>query len=133
MDEGRLLRDVLRLWVATRLYSKYRRICSEETLGMMPQIEDPEAATFGQIPIPPVMDAQIEVITTTNLLQPLSKAVLNQLQTIMLANKLSSWFTVYLCNFILLHNCALLLSANIRRAREHGIPVNTLNFQFICH
>jgi hypothetical protein len=121
MQERSLLKAVLRLWVASRMESKQERICSEEVLGMTAQTWDPEAGNFGKYLVPPVMQAQIEILTTSLVLLPMKQAVLKDLQHLVEKSQVRSWFTIYLCTFILLHSCALLTHAEAVRAAREGI------------
>jgi hypothetical protein len=105
--------------------SRSERICSEENLGMVPQQFDPAAQNFNQVLVPPVMSAQIELIMTAMVLQPLKKAVLAQLQELIKANRTRSWFTIYLCLFVLLHSCALLTSFENMQAIKYGLQVGS--------
>lgn len=118
--ESDLLTSVLRLWVASRMESKQERICSFETLGMTPQDWDSEASNYGNICVPPVMQAQIEIITTCHVLLPMKKAVLKGLNALVIANEPQSWFTIYLVMFVLLHSCALLTQAENARAKRES-------------
>jgi hypothetical protein len=70
------------------------------------------------------MGAQIELILIQKVQFPLRLQVLDLLQKLVLANKASSWFTAYLCIFILLHNCAMITKHDAGYARKHGIQVN---------
>lgn len=119
-----LLKDVLRLWVAIRITTRSIRIAGQETLGMTIGILDETSPLHGSIPIPPVMGAQIELILIQKIQAPLRVQVLDKLQKLILANKTSSWFTVYLCIFILLHNCAMITKHDAGYARKHGIQVS---------
>ena len=91
---------------------------------MEPQIYDPDVTSYGTNSIPPIMSAQIELMTTTRILQPLRKTVLKRLQNLMQANDLRCWFSVYLCLFILLHSCSILTADENRQARKYGLEVN---------
>ena len=105
--------------------SRSEQISSKETLGMMPQTFDPAAKNFNQVLVPPVMSAQIELIMTAMVLQPLRRTVLTQLQELIKANRKKSWFTIYLCLFLLLHSCSLLTSFEHLRAKRHGLQVGS--------
>jgi hypothetical protein len=118
-----LLRSLLQLWVSLRMESRSERICGAETLGMQPQDFDPECSNFSHVLVPPVMSAQIELITTAAVLQPLSKRVLDSLRQLIEKNRIRSWFTIYLCQFILLHSCSLLTAFENRQARKYGLLV----------
>jgi hypothetical protein len=120
-QERKLLKMVLRLWVAIRITTRSIRITGNETLGMASDILDETSPLHGNIPIPPVMGAQIELILIQAIQVPLRTLVLDLLQKLVLANKSSAWFTIYLCIFILLHNCALITKHDAGYARKHGI------------
>jgi hypothetical protein len=77
----------------------------------------------GNILLPPVMNAQMEVIVTVMILLPMKKAVLQGLEELIKANRTGAWFTIYLCTFILLHSCALLTEADNKKARKQGMQV----------
>lgn len=126
-NERELIRAALRLWVAVRMESRSERICGDENLGQQPQDYDRECHNFGQVLVPPVMSAQIELIATATLLNPAKKAVLGPLRKLMEGRKTQSWFTVYLCLFILLHSCALLTEFEHRQAKKYGRQVSRLN------
>ena len=99
------------------------RICSKETLGMQPQYYEPKCANSGNILVPPVLSAQMEMIVTVMILQPARDKVLKLLKELIEENQRSSWFAIYLCVFILLHNCALLTAGDNKKARKQGIEV----------
>ncbi|KAF5648101.1 hypothetical protein F52700_1316 [Fusarium sp. NRRL 52700] len=118
-DERVLLHSVLRLWVGSRMESKQERVSSEEVLGMTPQDWDPTAGNYGKYLVPPVLQAQIEILTTSMILLPMQKEVLKILQSLIEKNMARSWFTIYLTMFILLHSCSMLTRAEgVRAARE---------------
>ena len=74
------------------------------------------------------MGAQIQLIMTVKILQPLAQRVLRQLQKLIEKKRPSSWFAIYLCLFVLLHSCALFTSAAKDRARKHGLDVSACLF-----
>ncbi len=103
--------------------SQSERIVGGETLGMEPQTFDRDVSSYGTNSIPPIMSAQIELMTTTRILQPLKKSVLKHLQRLIQANDLRSWFPIYLCLFVLLHSCSILTADENRQARKYGLKV----------
>ena len=117
-DERTLLTSALRLWCAVRKTSHPEWICGEETLGT-PRVDDPSSLWFNNLPIPPVMVAQYEMIAYSKLLRPLSKSVLDQLQSLIIANKRKHWLTIYLTLFMLLHSCAMVT----RRDKEYAVQL----------
>ena len=106
-----------------RITTRSIRIAGQEALGMPQNILDETSPLHGSIPIPPVMGAQIELILIHKIQVPLRGQVLDMLQKILVANKRSSWFAVYLSIFILLHNCAMITRHDAGYARKHGIQV----------
>jgi hypothetical protein len=124
MSEGReLLQMVLQLWVTVRMCVRSQRISGTETLGMSLDIMDRSSPMHGKIPVPPVFAAQAQFIVTQKLQAPLRDKILDLLQQLTLAQKPSNWFCIYLCTFILLHNCSLLTEHDIGYAKKHGLKV----------
>ena len=117
------MQNLFRLWFAIRHTTGSSWLVGEDTLGMSPEVKDHSYPLFGKVPIPPVLLSQFDIIITLNLLQPLRKVVLDHLQRIIAANKPRSWLTIYLCTFILLHNCAMVTADRYRHARKHGLKV----------
>jgi hypothetical protein len=115
---------VLHLWVSIRITTRSTRICGEDTLGMSSDILDETSPFPGKIPIPPVMGAQIELILFQGIQIPLRKSILDKLQDLILSNKLNTWFTRYLCLFILLHNCAMITDYDASYARRYTPEVS---------
>jgi hypothetical protein len=119
-----LLHNVLCLWSAIRHTTASEYLCGAETLGMTPEQKDRSYPLFGKIPIAPVMGAQLELILTLEVLRPLRKKVLDQLQLMIMANKPKNWFTIYLSCFILLHSCSLATAWHYTYSRRNGVKVS---------
>lgn len=110
--------------------SRSEVIIGDETLGMEPQLHDINYHNHGKYLIPPVISAQIELITTATVLRPLKQKVLQQLQTMITDKKKTHWFTIYLCIFILLHSCALLTEFQYKLAIKWGRGVRRPDLAF---
>jgi hypothetical protein len=123
--EKKLLKMALRLWVATRINTTSERICGDETLGMSRDMIDKSSPMHKKIPIPPVLGAQLCYIVRDIIQIPLRRMILEQLQKVFIAHKPSTWFCVYLCTFMLLHNCSLITRQDIAEALKHGFKVST--------
>lgn len=91
---------------------------------MQPQTFDDEAPSYGKVLMPPVMSAQLEMIATSEVLEPLKKEVLQSLWRLIEKGKPESWFAIYLCSFILLHSCAMLTDFEKRQAIKYGLKVD---------
>jgi hypothetical protein len=98
-------------------------IVGDETLGMKKDIMDETSHVHGKIPIPPVMTAQFHLILTQGFHIPLRRKILDELQSLVLANKPSNWFTIYLTIFILLHNCTLITVHDRKFLQDYGLKV----------
>jgi hypothetical protein len=121
---------VLRLWVAIRITTRSIRICGEDTLGMPPDILDETSPLHGEIPVPPVLGTQIELILIQGIQIPLRKVVLDRLQKLIATNKPNTWFTMYLCIFILLHNCSMITKYDAGYAKKYipEVRIDSLSF-----
>jgi hypothetical protein len=126
MEEVKLLKNILRLWVAIRLNTRSTTVVGDETLGMPHDILDSTSPSHGKIPLPPVMSAQIELVLQA-LQEKLRNDVLNSLQKLV-SNSPSTWFTIYICSFILLHNCALITKHDAAYAKKYGLKVFLLSY-----
>jgi hypothetical protein len=78
----------------------------------------------GQIPITPVMGAQLDVIMTHGIMLPLRHKILEKLSSLVLANKPSNWLCIYFSTFTLLHDCSLKVIRNAIYGRKHGMKVS---------
>ncbi|KAJ4403427.1 hypothetical protein N0V85_005095 [Neurospora sp. IMI 360204] len=125
-QERSLMSNVFRLWVVCRLTSNPVFICGPETLGGTP-ITEPESKYYGRVPMPKIMTAQFECIEYTNFLRPWSKAVLKQLNDLVLAKKREYWFTIYLALFVLLHSCSMVTRRDAETARKWGMRTEYAN------
>ncbi|PMD45949.1 hypothetical protein L207DRAFT_418786 [Hyaloscypha variabilis F] len=121
LEEREVLQMVLQLWVTIRMRMRSVRISSSETLGMPSDLMDKSSGMYGKIPIPPVMGAQMQFILNHKLLAPLRSKILVRLQKLTLDQKPDNWFCIYLCTFILLHNCSLLTDHDVGYACKHGL------------
>ena len=88
---------------------------------MTPRDYGPTCHNTGIILVPPVFGAQLEVIIVAVILKPTQSDILKKLKDLIQDNRRHSWFTIYLCLFILLHNCALLTAADNKKARKQGL------------
>ena len=122
---------VLRLWAAIRITTRPTRIRGEDTLGMPSDILDETSPLHGEIPIPPLMGVQIELLLMQSIQLPLRKMVLDTLQNLIQANKLNTWFTRYLCLFILLHNCAMITEHDASYAKKYTPEVRISHFPYL--
>jgi hypothetical protein len=101
----KILENVLRLWAVCRFIESGWRCCGNETLNSQ-DIKDPFRGDDWISP-PPYIDYQMSSIIMHRILAPLRRVTLNGLQNMILANKPSNWYIIFLTTFILLHNYEL--------------------------
>jgi len=123
--------NVFRLWVTCRLNSNPVYICGDETLGGAP-IYDPSSLHNGRVPMPLIMTAQFECINYTTFFRPWAKAVLKQLNELVLAKKREYWYTIYLACFVLLHSCAMMTRRDAETASQYEMGVCCLTISTCC-
>jgi hypothetical protein len=118
--ERRLLANYFLLWVAIRRTATVEHIVGPEFLDMQP-VADRTSPFHGKVPLPPVMIQQLDIILTLQVLIPLRKSVLQDLQKLTQQNKPESWLTIYLVTFMTLHSCARFTDESYWNARKHGL------------
>ncbi|KAK5662535.1 hypothetical protein OQA88_8447 [Cercophora sp. LCS_1] len=119
-EEADLLANYMKLWVAVRRTATLEHIVGPDKLDMVPEKEDKSYPLLGEVPLPPVMIQQLDIILTVGILLPLQKRVLEDMQKLILSNNPRTWMTMYLITFMSLHSCASLTSENYRNARRQG-------------
>jgi hypothetical protein len=78
-----------------------------------------------RIPVPPIVDLQIDLIVINEILQPELKKALKMLKTILESNDPSSnWFEIYLAYFILLHNVEMTMAHDRWLAKRYNLKVS---------
>lgn len=130
-DVIRLIGLTLTLWVSVRLSTTSGFIVGEETLGMPSDILDDTSPSAGQIPMPPVLGAQLDLVLIHHIQTKLRREMLEILQKMVLKNKQKTWFVTYLVIFILLHNTALITAHDAGYARKHGMKVSRAALSFV--
>ena len=78
-----------------------------------------------RIPVPPIVDLQIDLIVINEILQPELKKVLMMLKTILESNDpWSNWFEIYLAYFILLHNVEMSMAHDAWLVKRYNLKVS---------
>lgn len=122
--ERDVLMSVLELWMTVRLTTRSFEIVGDETLDMPKDILDETSPSHGKVPIPPVMGAQLDSVLIHQIQHNLRKDALKKLGKIISDNRTSTWITIYLAIFVLLHNAALVIKHDASYARKHGMKVS---------
>lgn len=125
-EERSLLSNTFRLWVICRLISNPVHICGDEKLGGT-AVQSEDSLHDGKVPMPMIMTAQFECINYTTFLRPWSKAVLKQLNELVLAKRRDYWITIYYAMFVLLHSCAMMTRRDEETARQYDMKTRYAN------
>ncbi|KAK4231805.1 hypothetical protein QBC38DRAFT_204776 [Podospora fimiseda] len=122
LAEKQLLVNTLDLWFSIRLSTKSFEIVGEDLLEMPKDIiDDRSSDQYGKVPIPPVLGAQLDSILIHQILAKYRRTVLEDLSKMVQEKKPSTWLTIYLATFILLHNAALITKHDAGYAKKHGM------------
>ncbi|KAI9049136.1 hypothetical protein LZ554_006984 [Drepanopeziza brunnea f. sp. 'monogermtubi'] len=105
-----LVERALKLWVACRFIEEPWSIVGREKLDMTTD-PNPACPYHDRVPVPPIVDLQIDLIVVNEILQPELKKILKMLKEKLESSEpWSDWFEIYLAYFILLHNVELTMA-----------------------
>lgn len=120
-----LVERALKLWVACRFIEEPWSIVGTETLGLT---NDPNVSCrfHDRIPVPPIVDLQLDLIVVNDILQPELKKILKMLKTMLdSSDPWMNWFEIYLAYFILLHNVELTMAHDARFVKRNNLKVRS--------
>jgi hypothetical protein len=103
-------------------------MCGPETLEVK-QITDLANPRRGKIPIPPIMDTQLDQIVIRQVLHPLRKRLLDLFESKISPPKPEDWFDIYLTAFVVLSHIERLARHSTQHATLHSMPVGN---QLLC-
>ncbi len=107
----------------TRLVSKSFNIVSGyEALGLVP-IKDPSSPLHGRIPIPPMLDAQIDSILM-EFMKRRQKHGLSKLKAMMMSHSKENWFMIFLTIIVHLSNLEFLYQNQNEQKKRYGTTVS---------
>lgn len=107
----------------TRLISKSFNIVSgHEALGLGP-VENPSSPLNGRIPIPPMLDAQMDSILM-DFMRARQKRGLSKLKTLMMSHSRENWFMIFLTTLVLLSNLEFLYDHQNEQIERYGKTVS---------
>jgi hypothetical protein len=85
---------------------------------------NPNCPYHERIPVPPIVDQQIDLIVINAILQPELKNILNMLKTMLESNNpWDNWFEIQLGYFILLHNVELTMAHDAWFVKRNNLKV----------
>jgi hypothetical protein len=114
----------LKLWVGCRFIEEPWSIFGQETLGMSrhPNANSPY---HDRIPVPSIVDQQIDLIVINDILQSEFKKILKMLKTMLeSSDPWNKWFEIYLSYFILLHNVELTMAHDAWFVKRNNLKVS---------
>ena len=117
-----MLKRALNLWSAGRIIEEFWRIWGEDNLGI-DVVMDRTNPWHDTIPIPPIMDTQLDQLVIQGYLIPLGKSLLKELEAKMLKRSREDWLEIFLTILILLSNTEHMLAHTRRFARRYGMSV----------
>ena len=97
-----VLKNSLKISVMSRLASKSFNLFGANTLGI-PQQQDPDCPYYKRIPIPPLLDAQIDKLWMCKMAE-LRKKVLTSLRAMIVKRGRQQWLKIFLTIQVLLFN-----------------------------
>ena len=116
----------------TRLISKsFNMVSGHEALGLGP-VADPSSPLHGRIPIPPMLDAQMDSILM-EFMKSRQKRGLSKLKTLMMSHSKENWFMIFLTIIVLLSNLEFLYEHQNEQKKRYGTTVSSLVDQMSWH
>ncbi|KAL2020429.1 hypothetical protein VTK56DRAFT_8395 [Thermocarpiscus australiensis] len=125
-----LVADTLSLWAISRIIEIPWEMFGTDTLDVMP-VSDPGSPHYGKIPVPPIMDTQLDQIVIQLVLKPLRARVIQKLEQLITPAKPEMWFEIYLSAFILLNHIERLAKHSVVHAETHCMPTKYSNTDFL--
>jgi len=113
----------LRLWAICRIIEIPWQMCGEDTLGVS-RIDDPYSPRYGMIPIPPIMDTQLDQIVIQKFLYPLREKLIKQFEKLISPPYPQHWFDIYLSSFVLLNHIEHLAKHSAFFAKLNAMDVS---------
>lgn len=116
----------LDLWAISRMIEVEWQMCDgpgRDTLGVT-RISDPSNPRNGKIPIPPMIDTQMDQIIINYILKPLREKLLEQFEARISPFRREDWFDIYLTSFIILNHIERLALHSRAHAKLHSMPVS---------
>ncbi|KAL2133370.1 hypothetical protein VTI74DRAFT_2458 [Chaetomium olivicolor] len=127
---GSLTADALNLWAISRMIEIPWEIYRTDKLRISP-VDDTSSPHHGKIPIPPIMDTQLDQILIQHILTPLRAKVVEKFEDLINPVKPEVWFDIYLSAFILLNHIERLAKHSVEHAKTHTMPRKYSNISFL--
>jgi hypothetical protein len=112
------------IWAGSRFIAAPRSLRGDQTLDLSP-IQDKSAHDCGNIPIPPMLDYQLDTLAIQRMEKTMND-MLKKLWKTLQAHSRNSWFDVFLVIFILVNNLECVYEAQLQYVQEHGSDVSEI-------
>ena len=105
--------------VITRLASKSLNLTGSYCLGIE-DVSDPTSPYYGRKPIPPLLDAKMDLIFRV-IMQPLKKKLLSELKAKMLSNwdRSQYWYEIFIAVVMILNNLEYLYNRQMEQVHRY--------------
>lgn len=85
---------------------------------------NPNCPYYDRIPVPPIVDLQIDLVVINEILKPELQSIVKILQKMLAeSHPWTDWFEIYLAYFILLHNVELTMAHDLWFVKRHNLKV----------
>jgi hypothetical protein len=85
---------------------------------------NPNCPYHERMPVPPIVDLQIDLLVINELLKPELKTILRMLKSMLESTKpWMNWFEIYLAYFILLNNVELTIAHDLWFVKQNSLKV----------
>ena len=90
----------------------------------VPRVDLPGTKFHGKIPIPPMMDTQLDQVIIQNILNHLRGKLIGLFEKNISPARPETWFETFLASFVLLTHIERLAAHSVRHAETHTMPVS---------
>ncbi|KAF7504689.1 hypothetical protein GJ744_001970 [Endocarpon pusillum] len=119
-QKSSLLAMTIKFWVAGRLIEDPWSIQGQESLGM--KLDSCPASPFShRIPVPPIMDFQIDNIVIFDYLMNMLDCIRKAMKQRIMPIKKEDWFDIHLATFVLLQHVDLTMKHDVDFALSHNL------------
>jgi len=88
---------------------------------MQPETTDRSYPLFNKVSLPRMIISQFDSLNVQQLLKPLQKMILKELEAMLVSKDPQLWFTAYVSIFILLHETSVTSADRYRHARANAL------------
>ncbi|KAL0471666.1 hypothetical protein QR685DRAFT_471472 [Neurospora intermedia] len=125
-----LVDTALNLWVICRMIEDPWELLENNKLGVS-RVNLPGTKFHGKIPIPPMMDTQLDQVIIQFVLNNLRGKLIGLFERNISPAKPETWFETFLASFIMLTHIERLAAHSVRHAETHTMPTKYSNTKFL--